>query len=55
MDKTVARIPVTLNSEDDALMRQLRIVLETKLEKRLSVAAIVRMALRELASAHNID
>lgn len=49
MDKTVARIPVSLNAEDNDLVIKLRSSMEAKSLKRVTVAHIVRRALRALA------
>ncbi len=51
---TVARIPVTLNREDNALMIKLRASLESRLNKRMTVADIVRIALRNQAVVEGI-
>ncbi len=48
------RIPVTISSDENQLLINLQAVLQSKQQKRLSVAEIVRMALRELAKANNV-
>jgi hypothetical protein len=48
------RIPVTITHDENQLLINLQAVLQSKVQKRLSVAEIVRMALRELAKANNV-
>jgi hypothetical protein len=49
------RIPVTISKDENQLIINLQAVLQSKLQKRLAVAEIVRMALRELARANNVS
>lgn len=51
---TLSRIPVSLNEEDNQLFLQLRAAMERRLDKRLSVAEIVRIALRTQAAKEKI-
>lgn len=51
---TISRIPVSLNEEDNQLFLQLRAAMEERLNKRLSVAEIVRIALRSQAKIEKI-
>lgn len=50
----LTRIPVTLNKEDNEILLQLRAAMEERLQKRLSVAEIVRTALRTQAIKEKI-
>lgn len=52
-NKALSRIPVTLNEEDNTLVIQLRADLERS-GARVTVAHIVRLALRELATKRGI-
>jgi hypothetical protein len=54
MNNGSIRIPVTLKPEDNDLLIKLRAIIEARSKKRITVAEIVRMALRELAASHNI-
>jgi hypothetical protein len=51
---TITRIPVSLNEEDNQLLLHLRASMEERLSKRLSVAEIVRIALRSQAKVEKI-
>lgn len=51
---TLSRIPVSLNEEDNELFLKLRAAMEERLNKRLTVAEIVRMALRTQAAKEKI-
>lgn len=51
---TITRIPVGLNEADNEIMLLLRAKLEARLKKRMTVADIVRMALRTQAKEEGI-
>lgn len=48
------RVPVGLRPDDNTLLIRLQALLQAELCKRVSVAEIVRMALRELAKAKGL-
>lgn len=51
---TLTRIPVSLNEEDNNLFIRLRAAMEKRVNERLSVAEIIRIALRTQAKAEGI-
>lgn len=53
--QTVSRIPVSLSADDNQLMIQLRAAMESRLNKRLSIAEIVRIALRTQAQLEGLN
>lgn len=48
------RIPVTIDNEINTLIIKLRAKIEDELNERVSLARIVRIALRELAKAKGV-
>lgn len=50
--KTIPRVNFSLLKDDR--LEEIRCSMEKKLDKRLSLAEVVRMALQELAKANNI-
>jgi hypothetical protein len=49
------RLPVILSPEENQLFFKLKITLETEFNKQLSIADVVRLALRKLAEAKGLS
>jgi hypothetical protein len=51
----IVRLSVSFNSEDNALLIKLQAAIQARLNERVTIAYIVRNALRELAKVENIN
>lgn len=49
------RLPVTLKPEDNTLLIKLQAAIQIKEDRRLPISEVVRLAIRNLAAAHNIS
>ena len=54
MDTTIARIAISLDKDHKEITDKLLLHYHTKLRQQITIAALVRLALRELAKANNV-
>lgn len=55
MQKKIKRLPVTLDADDNRLLSDLRHKIERERGELLSLADIVRLAIRQLAASEGIQ